>query len=350
MNENLTELTMKSQQIKAGIIGAGAIARVHAKCFSAFDDVDLVGVASSSKERAASNQAHFDVPVLPTYSSIIDNPDISLVSICNPSGKHLEVALEAARNGKHIICEKPLEITTRRVDDMISACQQAGVKLACIFQNRFNPEFQKLKAACSSNLFGRLLLANAFIPWYREPSYYSTSEWKGSLAGDGGAALINQGIHTVDLMLDIMGMPSQLMAQASTLLHDIEGEDLAQALLQFPDGSRGTILASTCLKPGYPERLEVYGEKGSAILEGGVLVEWNAQDSSSSAEGTEAATSGASDPLAIGHQWHQIQIADMIAAIREDRRPVVDGEEGRKSVAVIEAIYKAAKKEEIISV
>ena len=340
---------MKPRQIKAGIVGAGAIARLHAKCFSAIEDVELVGVASSSAERAALNQAHFDVPVFESYTSILTNPDIDLVSICNPSGKHLDVALEAARNAKHIICEKPLEINSERVDSMIKACREAKVKLACIFQNRFNPEFQRLKSACSKGIFGHLLLANAFIPWYRDPSYYSTSDWKGSLAGDGGAALINQGIHTVDLLLNIMGMPNQLMAQVSTMIHDIEGEDLAQALLQFPQGGRGTILASTCLKPGYPERLEIYGDKGSAILEGGAIVEWNADELISPAESLSGGQSGASDPLAIGHQWHQIQIEDMIAAIREDRPPLVDGEEGRKSVALIEAIYKAAHEEKMIS-
>ncbi|MDH3648394.1 MAG: Gfo/Idh/MocA family oxidoreductase [Saprospiraceae bacterium] len=330
-------------KIGFGIIGAGAIAQLHAKCIQELDQAQLIGVASASSKRAVENQPFFTVPVTSSYTELIANDKVEIICICTPSGMHLEPGEEAARYGKHVLCEKPLEITTRRSDRLITACRKAGVKLGCVFQNRLNPHFIRLKEGCSKGIFGRLVLANAYVPWYREPSYYRTSVWKGTLKGDGGAALINQGIHTLDLMLNIMGMPVSVYAQTSTLVHQIEGEDLAQALLEFESGAKGAVLASTCLKPGYPERLEVYGEKGSAILEGGRLKSWNVNGSIGAEGGESGAGSGASDPMAIGHMWHKAQIQDMIEAVLHDRSPLVDGGEGRKSVAVIESIYRSAE-------
>lgn len=326
-----------------GIVGTGAIAAYHAACIRELPNCELIAVCSSNEERAQAAAKKFGVSAYSDYEKMARRPDIQVVCICTQSGAHLEPALAAAQAGKHIICEKPLEISLERADQMIRACRVMGVKLACIFQNRFSADYQKLKRAVAEGKFGRLLLGNAYIKWFRDRNYYSSSPWKGTLKGDGGAALINQGIHTIDLLLDVMGTVDSVSAQVRTVKHHIEGEDLGLALLNFENGALGAIQASTALYPGYPERLEIFGEKGSAILEGGRITAWNIHGEESTTSIKEEADSGASDPMAITHDRHKRQFEDMVEAIRENREPIVNGEEGRKSLALIQAIYYSSK-------
>lgn len=339
----------RKQKIGFGIIGTGAIAEVHAKCIQENEHAELIAMSASSGHRADKARNKYRVPVYSSYKELLRYKDIDIVCICTQSGMHMEPAIAAAKAGKHILCEKPLEINIERADKMIEECKKANVKLGCIFQNRFSKGFLAVKQALHHGSFGTLLMGKASINWYREPAYYSNSPWKGTLAGDGGAVLINQAIHTIDLLLNIMGEYESVFGKVRTRIHDIEGEDTANVLIDFKNGAFGNITASTAAYPGHPERLEIYGERGSVILESGEILEWNLPDASKKMElKSTAKGSGSSDPLNINHDLHKAQIEDMVNAVQTGSNPMVDGEEARKVLELIQDIYKSsAEKREI---
>ncbi|UZD24515.1 Gfo/Idh/MocA family oxidoreductase [Algoriphagus halophytocola] len=328
---------------KIGIVGGGSIALTHAKVISELENAELVGVCIHSKEKIEESKAKFGVPVYVHLQEFLEIPGLEVVCICTPSGLHLEPALAAAKAGKHVMVEKPIEITLSRVDEMVRACEDAQVKLAVIFQNRFSDDYRKLKQGIDSGVFGKLIMGNAHINWFRNAEYYSSSKWKGTLEGDGGGALINQGIHTIDLLLDAMGEVKTVFGQVQTALYPIEGEDLGAALVNFESGALGNITAATSLYPGYPERLEIFGSKGSAILEGGKLIAWNVMGEENAELSAAASASGSSDPSAIGHKLHLAQWERFLKSLDHDAAVVVDAKTARKSVELIRAIYKSSE-------
>lgn len=340
---------MKKKNIGFGIIGTGAIAGHHAKSIQQLDDCHLVAVLSSSATRAAKAAISFNVPAYDDLNEFLKEEDIDIVCICTASGDHLVPTLAAAKAGKHVLTEKPLEINLERADQMITACRSYGVKLGCIFQNRFKPDYLRLKEAVQKESLGKLIMGNAYIKWYRHKDYYSSSDWKGTLRRDGGAALINQGIHTIDLLLDIMPRVESVYGQVKTAVHKIEGEDLAASVLNFQNGAIGSIEGGTSLFPGYLERLEIFGEKGSIILEGGEIIHWNISNGEKPKKNFQKQDlSGTSDPMALDFKFHMLQIKDMIDAIKEDREPVVNGESARKSLELILAIYKSSREDKVV--
>ncbi|MFD2201348.1 Gfo/Idh/MocA family protein [Shivajiella indica] len=335
--------------IGIGIIGTGAIAAKHAAAIKELEDAELVSVCSSSQERAKAAGRTFGVEAYWDIDSFLGHPNMELVCICTASGHHLEPALQAIKAGKHVLIEKPLEINLQRADQIINAAREYKLKLGIIFQNRFNPEYIKLKKSITEGKLGKLLMGNAYVNWFRDEAYYNSSPWKGTLKGDGGGALINQAIHTIDLLLDCMGEVTSVFGKSATLLHEIEGEDTATALVNFHSGALGTITASTSVYPGYPERLEIFGSRGSVILEGGKISAWNIQgEPPFSISLMDMVSSGASDPMAIGHQWHLEQYRDFLNAIQKDVEPLVNGEEGRKSLKLIEGIYTSSREGRVV--
>ncbi len=325
-------------------MGTGAIAAHHAAAIRAFEGSELIAVCSSSRSRAEKAQEKFQVKAYSDISEFLENDAIDVVCICTESGNHMEPGIASAKAGKHVLLEKPIEVSLDRADQLIRACDSSGVKLAVIFQNRFKAGYQKVKEALGQGVLGKLIMGTAAINWYREPSYYQTSDWKGTLKGDGGAALINQGIHTIDLLLDVMGEVDQVYGQVKTAVHQIEGEDVGVAVLNFKNGALGTITGGTALYPGYPERLEIYGEKGSVILEAGKITAWNIKGEEMPAEIASAEErSGYSDPMAIDFNLHLAQIRDMVEAIHEDKDPLVTGLTGRRSLELILGIYQSSK-------
>ncbi len=332
-------------KIGIGIIGTGSIADIHAKCIDELEHCELMAVCSSTPERAKLASIKNKVPAYSNFNDICSRDDIDLIIICKESGRHLEPTKAAAMSGKHVLTEKPLEVTEARANEMIAICKTQNVKLGCIFQNRFNKGFQQLITAVDDGAFGELIHGNAYINWYREPNYYKNSNWRGTLSGDGGAAFINQGIHTIDLLVNIMGDVNSVFAKVRTVMHDIEGEDFGHAMLTFKNGSSGSIIAATSLYPGYPERLEIYGSKGSAVLEAGEIVHWHLMGKSSAENNKRTnASSGFSNPMAINHHAHKIQINDMVEAIIQNREALISGQEALKSLSLIEAIYKSSAK------
>lgn len=329
--------------VKFAIVGTGAIAGTHIKSILELEGAELVGISSENESRANTAAEKYKTLGYVGFEAMMDQAKPDVICICTASGSHLEPTLAAAKRGIHVLTEKPLEVTLDRADQMIEACKHANVKLGCIFQNRFNPAFQKLKSAIQENRLGRIIATNAYIKWYRDSNYYNSSIWKGTLAGDGGAALINQGIHTIDLLLDVMGDPHAVFGKTRTTLHNIEGEDLGMAIVTFKSGALGTIQGSTAMYPGYPERLEVFGTNGSVILEGGEILHWELKGEESMFPSNAAQGSGASDPMAIGHAGHKLQIQDMMEAVLEQRNPIVDGQTARMSLALVKAIYQSSK-------
>lgn len=331
------------RELQFAIVGTGSIAGHFIKSINEIEGCSISALCSSNEERAKAAQNKYNIRSFTNLEQLLKQMPADILCICTASGNHLEPALQGAKAGKHILCEKPLEINTERVDRMIDTCRSHGVLLGCIFQNRYSSDFIRLQKTVSAGLLGKLVAINAIIPWYRSDSYYGDSNWRGTLDGDGGGALINQGIHTVDLFQSIGGPVKEVFGKVQTTTHAIEGEDLAMAIVTFASGLAGHILASTSMWPGYPERLEVYGEKGSIILEGGYIKHFNVQglEHEDAAASTPGA-SGSSDPMAISHQLHKRQIQDFAAAVLAKGKPQVDGYEGRKSVSIIEAIYRSS--------
>ncbi len=335
-------------KINIGIIGTGSIVNTYKKCIDELEGAQLVALYTKSRNRKESARKAFGVPVFSVMDEFLQN-DIDLVCVCNESGLHGEAIKLAALAGKHVLSEKPLETTPEKIDEIIAICSSKNVKLGCTLQNRCSSDYKRVLEAVNSGKLGKLIMGNAHINWYRNESYYADSDWKGTFKFDGGAAFINQGIHTIDLLLHIMGPVASVFGKVSTLVHDIEGEDVGASILNFQNGAIGTITAGTALYPGYPERIEIYGEKGSILMEGGRIIAWNIMGASAPGIASgENNGSGAADPTAIGHQNHKSVIADMIEAILNDRRPMVDGAEARKAVAVITAIYESSKREKLV--
>jgi predicted dehydrogenase len=332
-----------------GIIGTGSIVRTYIKCIEEIDAVELVALYTRSSDRVKKIESEFGVPVYDHLEKFLALPEIDLVCICNQSGSHGQAIVKAAESKKHVLCEKPLEVTLQKIDEAITSCKRNKVKLGCVFQNRYGAHFREVFDAVSKGKLGKLLMGNAHINWYRNTEYYAKNPWRGTLELDGGAAFMNQGIHTIDLLLHLFGEVKSVFGTVRTRVHNIQGEDVGSGILEFTNGAIGNITAGTALFPGHPERLEVYGEKGSILMEGGRIMSWNVMDVPEPDFGKENHNgSGAADPTAIGHQNHKKVILDMLGAIEEDRLPMVDGPEARKSVEVITALYRSSESQNIV--
>lgn len=334
-----------------GIIGCGMIANFHARAIADTRGAKLVACFDSFPASADRLAASTGCRAYHQLDAMLADPAVDVVTIATPSGAHLEPALAAAKAGKHVIVEKPLEITLKRCDRMIDACAKHGVKLATIFPSRFHASSIEVKRAIDAGRFGRLTLGDAYVKWFRTQQYYDGGAWRGTWELDGGGALMNQAVHSVDLLTWFMGPVTEITAQADTLAHQrIAVEDVAVASLRFANGALGVIEATTAAYPGYLKRLEIHGAAGSAVIEEEDIIKWdfakpNKRDAAVHERMKQSISSGggASDPAAIGHHGHAAIFQDVCQAIRTGRKPAIDGEEGRRSVEIILAIYKAAE-------
>ncbi|HWL54152.1 MAG TPA: Gfo/Idh/MocA family oxidoreductase [Chthoniobacteraceae bacterium] len=337
--------------IRFGIIGTGSIADFHAEAIRQTPGATLVAVTNRSFPKAQAFAARHGTTAEPDLAAFLSRSDIDAVCVTTPSGEHAAVAVEALNAGKHLLCEKPLDISLPRIDAMLAAARRNRRLLSAVFQARFGEGAQTLKTAIDAGRFGRLTLCNCQVRYWRDQAYYDNGAWRGTWAGDGGGALMNQGIHAVDLLQWLLGMPEAVCAQTGTLVHErIETEDTAAALLRFPSGAIGVIEAATSTWPGFSRRLQISGEHGSATLENDRLTFWQfRQESDEDARirerGKEGAAivSGASDPRAINAEGHRRQIEDLARAIRTGQPPAIDGAEGRNAVAIILGIYESVR-------
>lgn len=343
--------------VRFGIIGCGMIANFHAAALKDSANTELIGCVSRSSEKSREFAEKHGCRVFESLDSMLSDPEIDAVSICSPSGAHLDPAIDAARAGRHVVVEKPLEVTTERCDQIIRACEAAGVKLGVTFQSRFYRSSQLLKTAIDSSRFGRITLGDAYVKWFRSQAYYDSGAWRGTWALDGGGALMNQAIHSVDLLLWFMGPVRQVSAMVDTATHErIEVEDVAVATLKFENGALGVIEATTTAYPGALKKIEICGSGGSVVLEEEDLIQWQFAEQQpiddeirQQMQGQTKTGGGAADPSAIGHHGHQMFFEDFANAIETNGRPLIDGHEGRLSVEVIEAIYLSAREGRVVS-
>ncbi len=334
-----------------GIVGCGMVADFHARAISELRGAKLIGGYSRNPKSTAAFAKRFNCKAFASLDQLLGHPNLDAVAICTPSGAHSEPAIAAAKAKKHVIVEKPLEVTLKRCDAIIDACRRHGVVLSTIFPSRFHRASQLLKAAVEASRFGKLALGSAYVKWFRTQEYYDSKDWRGTQSLDGGGALLNQAIHSVDLLLWLIGPIAQVAASTATLAHQrIEVEDCAAATLQFASGALGSIEATTAAYPGWLKRIEICGSTGSAVLEEESLVRWEfsrmtASDRKIVAEMANRTKTGggASDPAAIGHHGHREQYRDILGAIRTGNSPLIDGPASRLSVETILAIYQSAR-------
>lgn len=334
-----------------GIIGAGMIARFHARAIAEIENATLKGIYSRTSSKVDDFAKEHQCQPFYSLEEMLQNKEIQVVCICTPSGQHLGPALKAIHAGKHCLIEKPLEITTERCDQIIEAAQKANIKAGVIFPSRFYKAEKQLHQAVKEKRFGNPVMGDAYVKWYRKPEYYQSGQWRGTWQFDGGGALMNQGIHSVDLLQWYMGPVLSVQAVSTNAFHkEIEVEDTIVASLQFQNGALGVIECSTATFPGSLKRIEIRGTDGSAVLEEDQLIEWVFRHSTEEDQAIKKSmheghlsSGGASDPSAISFLGHQLQIEDMIRAIEKGTDPLVTAIEGKKSVTIIEAIYESAK-------
>ncbi len=331
------------------VVGCGMIAEFHAKAIAEIPNARLVGAFSSRFESAEKFAAGHSCKAYRSFDELLADPAVQVVNVCTPSGAHLDPAVAAAKAGKHVVVEKPLEITLARCDAIIDACAAAGVRLVTIFPSRFGGANLALKRAVDAGRFGRLTLGDVYVKWWRTQEYYDGGGWRGTWSLDGGGAYMNQAIHNVDLIQWLVGDVVEAIAITATLAHErIEVEDTGVAALRFKNGALGTIEATTSAFPGLMKRTEIHGDRGSAIVEQDSIKLWQfaeadpGDDALLAEFGAAGGTSGgAGDPKAISHLGHRLQLEDLIRSIETGSPPLVDGREGRKSVEIILAIYES---------
>jgi len=350
--------------MRAAIIGIGAIARMHARALADIPGVELVAATCRTEEKGRAFAAEFGCAWHADTSRMLRREKPDFVTVATPSGAHLEAVTAAARRGVHVICEKPLEISLKRIDRMLAAVERAGVTLGAIFPQRFNPVVAAVHEAATAGRFGSLAVAASYVPWWRDDAYYGPGRWQGTRALDGGGALMNQSIHGVDAVQWIAGatMPGlaagenpveSVQALTAVRAHDaerLEVEDTCVAILRFRNGGLGQLLAATSLFPGQLRRFLFGGRDGTAEILEEQLVTWRFRAAAADDDairdrfgGTSGTSGGAADPMAINYACHTRNFQAFLEAVRAGRQPALDGREGRKAVAIIEACYRSAR-------
>jgi len=332
-------------QFGFGILGCGVIANWHVQAIQASDGGYFAGAADVRHEYAEALCTKHGVKCFDSVEAMLESPEVDVVCICTPSGFHARNALEAIKAGKHVLVEKPLALNTEDCDRIIEAAAEMNVKAGVVSQYRFSKTSKILKSLITESRLGRVVTADLFMKYHRSQEYYDSSKWRGTWELDGGGALMNQGIHGVDTILNIMGPVKCVYGMARTLARNIEVEDTASAVLEFSNGALGFVQGTTSVYPGYPREIVISGTKGTVAISEDIFVEWNIEGEAIPPEiqlGGQM-MSGANDPKNISTEGHLAQINDFIESIIEDRRPAVDLREGRRAVELITAIYESSR-------
>ncbi len=343
-------------KLRFGIIGCGVIGPTHAEAISTLPDAELVAVADVVPERAQKLAHKFHVHAYTNAQAMLESERLDIVDVCTPSGMHGEFACMVMQSGRDVIVEKPMEITHERIDEMLRVQEETGRKMAVISQHRFDEGAKQVYRLIEEQALGHLVLGNAAIPWWRSQKYYDSGAWRGTWELDGGGVLMNQSIHSIDLLQWFMGPVKGIYAYTDTLVHRMETEDVATAVLRFANGALGTISATTGAYPGVTTRIEICGDRGSAVIENDRLAflhlarddeeevgAYGGNPRSFRIEQTEKQGATAANPGALAIEIHAEQIADMIRAVRENGKPLLDGYGARRSVDIILGIYESAR-------
>ena len=330
--------------MRLGLLGSGNISDTHARAARELAGVEIVAHGGRDAERTARMARRYGGTAYTDLGRFLAHRPMDAVVIGTPSGVHAEHARAAAQQGLHVLVEKPLDVTTDRVDALIDDCDRAGVKLGVIFQDRAAPDLAWLKDLIANGALGTAILAAARVKWHRAPEYYARSRWRGTWELDGGGAVMNQGIHSVDLLLWLLGDVERVYACTRTAVHAIEVEDTAVATLEFAGGAVGTFEAATSAFPGLPRRLEVTGSEGTIVVEHDRVTSIELRTPPASLPpGDASANSSATTPIVADARGHRRVLLDFVSAIHTGATPLCDGREGRRSVAVVEAMYRSAR-------
>ena len=357
---------MVDSQFDVGIIGIGNAAHVHAMAIDEVTNARLVAGSCRTEPKGRTFATQYDCEWYPSAEALLEGADPDVVTLCTPSGAHLEPALAAFEHGVHVLVEKPLEISGERIDRMAAAAEKRDVRLGGIFQHRYNPVVQAVQQAAETGRFGDLAVANAYVPWWRDDEYY-TGSWKGTKELDGGGALMNQSIHGVDVVQWLAASAMELdgdvnpveevMAYVGRTAHDdslLEVEDTAVAILRYRDGTLGQLLGATSMYPGFLKRIQLSGRDGTAEIREDELVTWEFRESRPEDDETyerfdateTEGGAGSADPTAISYEHHAQNIRDFVRAVAADEPFMLDPSEARKSVDIIEAVYESAERNE----
>lgn len=340
---------MSNGKVGYGIIGAGNIANFHAQALSMLDNSELIGFYDKIPAAAERMAQKWNCKAYTDFEAFLNDPAIQAVTIATPSGLHGSVAIPAAQHGKHILCEKPLDITIEKANAIAKACEDNNVILVPVFQARFTPTIAKVRDAIRKGRLGRILFVSTRVHWYREPGYYAASPWRGTWSMDGGGALMNQSIHGIDQLIYLNGSPAEVYAFAGTLTHSIEVEDTLCAAIKFRNGSFGTIEVSTSCAPGFDRVIEITGSEGSIAFEEDRITRWEfvnkqpGDENMVSTAAMEAGANGSGDPNKISAEGHAKQLNDLSNAILHGGTPELYGREGCRAVELICGIYESAR-------
>ncbi|WP_309400974.1 Gfo/Idh/MocA family protein [Cerasicoccus maritimus] len=358
--------SISDSPIRFALIGCGSIAKTQIKALLAIpSEVKLVCLCDTQEERAQALAEEFGLEVA-SFESICADSSIEAVTFCTPTGVHASLAIRALEAGKHVIVEKPMDVSLEACQRLMEAVDESGKLCSVISQHRFDPASGIVREALDAGKLGQLLYTEVRIPWYRTQEYYDSEDWRGTWAIDGGGALTNQGIHTVDLMLWFVGPVKRVYARMATVAHErIEVEDLITVQVEFESGAMGSLLASTAMYPGYPVSLGLYGSAGSALIEGDELKTLAIQGSDTvggaganahalqvATGGTRSASAEADKPSDDKWQWgdaHREQFRDFVSCIRSGNAPVVTAQDGLSAVSFIKACYQSAQTDAWVS-
>jgi predicted dehydrogenase len=329
--------------MRFGIIGVGVIADFHRRAIENVERAEVAGVYDKFPEAAKKFSEQHGIPAFDSIEALVQQGRCDGVTIATPSGFHRDPSIEAMRAGAHVLCEKPLEVTTEKIDEMIAASKETGKMLGGVLQFRTFEGPKKVKQVIESGKLGKILVADAYIKYYRSQEYYDSAGWRGTWALDGGGATMNQGVHWVDLIQWLVGEAEWVLGHYGTLGHSIEVEDVCHAIIGWKCGGQGVIEATTCAKPGFEARIEIHGEKGSVLLEDTRIKKLSVDGEEDYSEEPVVKGGGYSDPKAISTAGHEHHVRDFVEAFEQGRPPCVPAEDGRRSVRLITAIYESSR-------
>lgn len=331
---------MDKKVLNFGIVGAGMIADFHAKAIGSLSNATLLGVCDKNPENAEKFAQKYNICAYADFEEMLKSENVDAVCICTPSGFHKENAIAALNAKKHVVLEKPMAFTLEESNEIIAAAKQNGKLITVISQLRFSEDVNRLKKLISEDSFGKIVFADLYMKYWRSENYYSQSDWKGTRRFDGGGALMNQGIHGVDILLYLMGNARVLHSKNKTAYHNIEVEDQSVSMIEFDCGALGVIEASTCAFPGFERKIEIIGSNGCAVLKENRLEKLVINGKEEEICKNTETSKTASDPSAFDYNLHSLQLSNFIGAVFNENELLIDGTEGSRAVALIEEIYK----------